>query len=89
MLGIYESGGYVDDVGGDEIEGGGKWMNVEGRAGEVDLVSQEKRQSRRSKPVFLYTINVKAVCRNRTRISRVLRGAQRRPTRQFIQPVTS
>ena len=33
----------------------------EGRIDEVDLVSQEKRQSRRSKPVFLYTINVKAV----------------------------
>ena len=27
-LGVDESGGYVGDIGDNEIEGGGKWTNV-------------------------------------------------------------
>ena len=85
---VDEPGGYFDDV-GDEIEGGGEWVNMEGRTDEVDLFGQEKRRARQNLCSSILIINVKAVCRKRTRISRVLLGARRRRIRQFIQPVTS
>ena len=84
VLGVDESGGYVGDVGDDEIEGGGEWMNVK-RAEPMRQISPVKtcvplynqREGR------LREQNTCITCAARTpRIThvhtRMLRGAQRR-----------
>ena len=76
VLEVDESGGYVGDGGDDEIEGGGGWMNAKRvEPARQILLVKRKGDPSSQKSVFLYTVDVKAVCQNRARVSRVPRGA--------------